>query len=363
MTINKMKKLLFSGELPPRSTHGVSISNETNVRFLKDIFDVIIDQEYVDLKFHRKFNIEKIRNFIYRLNRVIRLSLNNNFDFFYIIFSASKLGALKSLMIIISFRLFNFSSICVVHIHRGDLKNFVDNGKFNKLIFYLVIKTTHRLIVLSESTKKYIEYEFKKSSNVFVLPNTVSDEYVFDDKKESFIDNRKIIKFIYISNYIEEKGILLLLETFKQLDCNYQLNCFGNFSDLNLKEKVLSFSSKSIIINGPIIGEDKYEAIYNSDALILPSYNEGKPLILLEAMFVGIPFIAPNVGYIKEMVFDNYSFIYDENTSENLLDMINKFSAITIDERTKIRESLKEHYFKNYSNAKHKNKLYQIFND
>jgi len=147
------------------------------------------------------------------------------------------------------------------------------------------------------------------------------------------------------------------------LGSNFILQCYGNFSDLNLKEKILAYSSEKIKINGPITGLKKYEAIYESDALILPSFNEGKPLVLLEAMFVGVPFISPNVGYIKEMVFDSYPFIYEKNTSENLLDMINNFSLIAMDEKVKWKESLRNHYFKNFSNEEHRRKLHQIFSE
>jgi glycosyltransferase involved in cell wall biosynthesis len=358
-----MKKILFSGELPPRSIHGVASSNEINIKFLRERFDVIIDEEYVDLRFHAKLNVSKFQNYFSRLKRVIFFSFKYKFDFFYIVFSTSKVGAIKTLLLIVLFRIFNFSSICVVHLHRGDLKEFVDRSKFNRILFYLTIKITHRLIVLSEKTKNYIDSEFYGGIGVFILPNTVNDEVVFNDKYEIFLEKEKAIKFIYISNYIAEKGILLLLETFKQLDNNFQLHCHGNFSDLTLKEKILAFSSEKIKINGPIIGRKKYEIINESDALILPSFNEGKPIVLLEAMLVGTPFIAPDVGYIKEMVFEKYPFIYEQNTSENLLDTIIKFSSITKDKRSKIRESLKTHYFENYSNAKHKNKLYQIFSE
>lgn len=360
----KKSKILFSGELPPNSIHGVAYSNEINIRFLKEIFDVKIDEEYVDLTFHEKFNVRKFKNLISRLIRVFKFSLNNKFDFFYIVFSTSKAGAFKTILVILLFRILNFSSICVIHIHRGDLKVFIDKGRLNRVLFYLTKKLIHRIIVLSGSTKEYIESEFGNKSEVYILPNTINDEVVFNKKRKlKLINSKTDRKFIYISNYIEQKGILLLLEIFSQLGNDFKLKCYGNFSDLTLKEKILSFNSENIEINGPITGLKKYEAIYESDALILPSFNEGKPLVLLEAMYVGVPFIAPNVGYIKEMVFDHYPYIYDKNTSKDLLDMINYFSSIPIDEEIKLREAFKIYYFKNFSNKKHRSKLHQIFSE
>jgi len=350
---------LFSGELPPNSVHGVANSNEINIRFLSQRFNVFVDEEYADLRFHGALSISKFKNYFSRLKRIVYFSIKNKFDFFYIVFSASKAGAIKTLLIIILFRIFNFSGKCIVHIHRGDLDSFVEKSFFNRLLFYFVIKMTHRLIVLSEETKNYIELEFGKRYAVFVLPNTVNFELELNKKKPK----KSTKQFVFISNYIAEKGILLLLETFKHLDDSFQLQCYGNFSDLDLKAKIMSYGSNKIKINGPIFGKKKFLVIHESDAIILPSFNEGKPLVLLEALSVATPFIAPNVGYIKEMDFEKYPFIYDQNTSKDLLEMITKFSLIPIEEKIELQESLKRHYLENYSNAKHKVKLFEIFSE
>lgn len=355
-----MKKLLFSGELPPKSVHGIANSNEINIRFLSERFSVLIDEEYVDLGFHGALSWSKFKNYFRRLGRIVSFSLKNKFEYFYIVFSTSKAGAIKTLLIIILFRIFNFSSICVVHLHRGDLDIFVNKSFFNKLLFRIVLQLTHRLIVLSEKTKDYIELKFDKSHAIFVLPNTVNIEYELDAERAPA---NKTKQFLYISNYIQEKGILLLLDTFRQLDEGFRLNCYGNFSDVDLKEKILAYSSEKIKINGPIFGKEKFLAIQESDALILPSFNEGKPIVLLEALSIGTPFIAPDVGYIKEMVFEEYPFIYNKNTLKDLFDMIIKFSKVSINEKNNLQNSLKRHYVENYSNAKHKDKLFQIFGE
>lgn len=61
------------------------------------------------------------------------------------------------------------------------------------------------------------------------------------------------------------------------------------------------------------------------------------------------------------MVLKNIA-IYDKNTSKDLLDIITKFSLVTFEELN-LQESLKKHYLENYSNAKHKEKLFQIFSE
>ena len=70
----------------------------------------------------------------------------------------------------------------------------------NRMLFNVVLKITHTLIVLSEKTKKHIALEFGKYNDVYVLPNTVNDEFVFVENKNDLVKKTK--RFVYISNYI-----------------------------------------------------------------------------------------------------------------------------------------------------------------
>src|SRR5205085_11381091 len=55
---------------------------------------------------------------------------------------------------------------------------------------------------------------------------------------------------------------------------------------------------------GPVFGADKVKLLSGSDVLLLPSYSEGLPYALLEAMAAGVPVIATPVGAIPDVVSD-----------------------------------------------------------
>ena len=110
-------------------------------------------------------------------------------------------------------------------------------------------------------------------------------EYVF--KKNAIKSN----KFLYLSNYTREKGILDLLHAFNNMATNEKkitLECYGEFLDDNIKQAVLKFQSNRLTINRIIIDEKKFKTISNCDCLVFPSWNEGQPLVILEAMSQGL---------------------------------------------------------------------------
>lgn len=351
--------VFFSGELPPESINGISYSNLSLLSHLKKKHTVIIDREVVDLKHHNKINLYKIYSLFIRVLNTIKISYKKKFNFFYIVFSNSLFGAIKTLIIIYSFRLFNKKTIVIVHIHRGDLESQIQKSNFFKLIFKIINMSCNKLIVLSNHLADYLKYKLYCENEIICLENTVFNEV--NIYKE--VQNRQFLNCVYISNYIEEKGVLILLDAFKKLGNNYKLNCYGSFSDKSLKNKILSFESENITINGPIYDYDKFSVISNSDLLVLPSYNEGKPLVLLESMMLGTPFISSRVGFIDEMIDSDYPYLLDNVEVDNLIQLVKKYSLLTLTEKKILSNSLINRYYLKFSNKIYFKNINQIFND
>jgi glycosyltransferase involved in cell wall biosynthesis len=105
----------------------------------------------------------------------------------------------------------------------------------------------------------------------------------------------------------------------------------------------------------------KFEVIGLSKALILPSWNEGAPLVILEAMSLGTPIIASNVGFIREMVGDDYPFLFEAQNITMLKSTILKFEALTEQELQDIGSGLKRRFKHEYTRERRVSDYLEVF--
>ena len=150
-------------------------------------------------------------------------------------------------------------------------------------------------------------------------------------------------------------------------DKDVKFICLG---DGELKEQIEMTAKKSKIDNmfeflG--VSNNVSHYLYNSDIFILPSKWEGLPISVIEAMAVGIPIIASNVGGVGDLISSNKNGLLIKPNPNELADSINrlindKFLRETIgkkaifDSRRYSVEKMAESYLSLYSIKKNKMK-------
>jgi glycosyltransferase involved in cell wall biosynthesis len=116
--------------------------------------------------------------------------------------------------------------------------------------------------------------------------------------------------FIYLSNLMEEKGILLFLDSIRDLQeisTKFKVYIVGPSADVSLQQLKDYISVENITnveIVGPVYNDDKYAFFRKSDVFVLPTFykNECFPLTILEAYQAGLVVLSTDNGAIPSMV-------------------------------------------------------------
>lgn len=116
-------------------------------------------------------------------------------------------------------------------------------------------------------------------------------------RKDPSVFSKKLVFMSHISN---EKGVGDLLEAFSSLDGEYELDFYGAvkedcYNDFDWQAHHLSYK-------GEVSAAEVIRRLPDYDLLLLPSYREGYPGIIIEALSVGLPVIATRVGGISEII-------------------------------------------------------------
>ena len=152
-----------------------------------------------------------------------------------------------------------------------------------------------------------------------VVPNAMVIEE-FEDKYRARLEAQQQLaqigddhtwKLVYIARVVPIKGLLDLLSSmdilvrqgFPNLHLDvlgptehvpeYYEACLAKIESLGLQDHVT--------IHGTVNVRDMLDQF---DLLVLPSYNEGQPIVVLEAMAAGIPTVGTDVGGMRQLIGD-----------------------------------------------------------
>ena len=145
-------------------------------------------------------------------------------------------------------------------------------------------------------------------------------------------------KILFVGRYIERKGICYLIEAAKYLPRDqFEIRIVGA-GDLTeeLKKQAASMPPESaeIIFTGKLSPEDLANEYRTANVFTLPAIvdskgdTEGLGVVLIEAMELGLPVVASNVGGIPDVVVDGVSgILVPEKSPEALASAFKKLSS------------------------------------
>lgn len=243
--------------------------------------------------------------------------------------------------------------------------------KYKKNIYHIISHILSSKVDLYLPINIYNYEELIKRSKI----NKNKIEIIHDGVKkiENAINaNLNLKDIVMIANFNYGKGhdvaIKALSELMKESN-EYNITFIGGENGINLTESILENNKNlakklGVEKNVKFLGfiEDIGEIIQNKSIVILPSYMEGTPNCLLEAMSAKKIVIASNVGGIPEFVIDGKTgFLHESKDYKELAQIILNLKNLKKDKIEEIEENAYEIWEKSYSVESMCNKLEAIY--
>ena len=226
-----------------------------------------------------------------------------------------------------------FGKKVVLTTHGSNYKHLKWN-KVEKLILksfeYMSFTWSNIIIAISDTIANELKENYNK--NAVIIPNGVNILDPANSKQKLYELNIKSEKYILaVGRLVPEKGFHDLITAFCDLNLeDWKLIIVGNadhpteYSNSLLKK---GQNNKNIIFTGFLTSVPLCELYSHAGLFILPSYYEGLPISLLEAMSFGLTCIASNIEGNKNINLpkENYFEVGNvESLKATILSLIGK---------------------------------------
>ncbi|MEP0357618.1 glycosyltransferase family 4 protein [Paraglaciecola sp.] len=243
----------------------------------------------------------------------------------------------RKLIFVLIAKVFNHKTI--VHLHGSEFKDYYSNSSPSKkkLIVWL-INHVDEFVVLSESWQDFI-------NNISGRKVAVINNYVDIEKQDI---ERVPNQILFLGAFIKRKGIYDLLKSLKNVNSEFHLHLCGAGENNEVQSLINELALNDSVTNhGWVNAKEKTQLLSECSVFILPSYNEGLPMVIIEAMACEIPIITTPVGGIPEVIIENSTgYLVEPGKVE---EMALKLDYVLSNNNSIVIANAKRHYLTHFS--------------
>lgn len=215
--------------------------------------------------------------------------------------------------------------------------------------FRAVFSKADAFVVLASSFKRQL-IKMGISNPIYLAKTTVEDDLLSQISEFSVRAKHRNAKnpltVLFLSRIERAKGIYEALDAFSVLRRrrpNARMDIVGDGTELaSVMEYVGLKEIHGVRFYGHLCGPAKYERLREADVYLLPTYSEGMPISVLEAMAAGVPVVTRPVGGLPDF-FQNgrMGFLSESLEPEVLAGFLERLFA-----NARLREEIALHSFR-----------------
>jgi len=145
------------------------------------------------------------------------------------------------------------------------------------------------------------------------------------------------LEFLLIGRLLKDKGIIEFIEAANYFKGQHVFKILGAIDQDNpttISKSEIDKWNKSALVQFISYKEDVRDDIANADVIVLPSYREGMPKSILEAMSMSKPVIVTDVPGCRQTVEDGVNgFKVEARNSESLIQGMKRMVKLSPEER------------------------------
>lgn len=226
-------------------------------------------------------------------------------------------------------------------------------GRFGKSILklgeFLGVKFADRVIVISQATKDFLEKKYSRK-DLQVIPNGVTLHQILPPGETLTQYDLIPKRYVFTAcRFTPEKGLHNLIAAYDKIENPaFKLVIAGDAdheTEYSRNLKKVANSTSGIVLTGFISGEPLQELYSNAGLFVLPSYYEGLPIALLEAISYDLPVLASDIPQNREIPLPGFRYFKpgDIETLARKMDELFR-TGISEEEKKKQRRILEENY-------------------
>ncbi len=248
--------------------------------------------------------------------------------------------------------------------------SFINKGFINVITekLYKLTSRFNELFIFEnrDDRKLFVDKGLVKESKSIAVKGCGVNLNYYKSKIE-YNDKTSTTTFTFIGRLLKDKGIeefAACAKYFKSINAPTKFVVLGDFDQENPstidRDELLTWISDEIIDYKGFV-DDVRPYIEESSCIVLPSYREGMPRIILEAMAMGKPVITTDTAGCRETVVDGVNgYLVKIKNSESLSNALQQFVSLDHEARKQMGIEGKKLVDTEFSDVIIADRIYQI---